>query len=1075
MSTATRASTRGGKNSKTDTTEAVKSGENASKSQKSDGKSQKNSQGNKQSQVKPSVQPTAEQLRIASLIKDNNSEDPDLKNKIKTVMDATKKSEEAVCAALAECDDDPTRAVDALLEGNGYEFISVKKKKNKAAPGTKAEAAKEKAGAEDESTHVSSNSTFERRGRGRGRGGGPNDRGGKWRNRENKENERSQDDKFSDMNSTDRPRRGGPRMTNGPGRFGGRGGRGGGRMGPRTFQNRIDRDAGFPQSIDTWNNPGAEETTNTGKMETWGEFPSPEDWDNEEYTGSLADSKVFTPSTANETVPGVTEDPVIDTLNSSFNSTEVQPEAVLQPPSDDLRPASPVGMSSTLTAAQNQFLSQLTAQAQNQGAAVSSSVYSSSVQPSYATVSSPSTSVSYTGTEFVNSYSSTLNDIANTQQVMPQRNKAPRTRVPPPSKIPASAVEMPPGDSSVSSGLGIIDVQFGALDFGSESTSFEPSTDTAVQTLPKYSSQATDPISDHSSYVMSSNTSLAAAASQLKTNHASLTSSLTKNSESLLNNDTSNYNTGRSTTLQELANMASKTISVSQDVNLHSASYDSSSFPQSSASLYQSKAPAVSTYTPPSTGYSVSSNAYSSSGYATSISNGSYNTTQYPTSTFASSYVPSVYPGYQPANTLTQSYPYGGNTMNALGTASTYNSYQMNFTTSVSSQHSHKLTTAASSLNKDSQYESIPPSAVSSVSTTSSSSAGLSSLTQTTISSTKSSTNPPVSKTNVASIPPGVAAPVVGPQYIMSQTGVPYLYNQTHMYNFEDLSLMPNRIPAHAYYDMSSFPATSLPGTRDGAGGLANVAYSMSDGRFARTDNNASPVPSSLSTQNASQTPIMNPAALPPAYYYYSSIPSNFASYSTPTALYPVPATGPATGHGTPTSAQYKSSPAYNSTGYGSTYEVLNQNPATDYSKQVNTGGYASSQQPTKTSGTSQGVGGPTQTPSSGNTDLSGNMYSTKPHASLNKVNSYDKQTFAVTPPPFNLPGVGNAVGGMGPTGAFTAQHTYPPVMLPHSANLMHQQPHLQDSSGNSTSRSQTGSQVKTGSKAAYYGSWTQN
>jgi hypothetical protein len=30
--------------------------------------------------------------------------------------------------------------------------------------------------------------------------------------------------------------------------------------------------------------------------ESWGDFPSPEDWDNEEYTGSLADTKVFTPS-----------------------------------------------------------------------------------------------------------------------------------------------------------------------------------------------------------------------------------------------------------------------------------------------------------------------------------------------------------------------------------------------------------------------------------------------------------------------------------------------------------------------------------------------------------------------------------------------------------------------------------------------------------------------------------------------------------------------------------------------------------------------------------------------------------
>ena len=32
----------------------------------------------------------------------------------------------------------------------------------------------------------------------------------------------------------------------------------------------------------------------------WGDdFPAAEDWDNDEYTGSLADSKVFTPSGAN--------------------------------------------------------------------------------------------------------------------------------------------------------------------------------------------------------------------------------------------------------------------------------------------------------------------------------------------------------------------------------------------------------------------------------------------------------------------------------------------------------------------------------------------------------------------------------------------------------------------------------------------------------------------------------------------------------------------------------------------------------------------------------------------------------
>jgi len=35
-------------------------------------------------------------------------------------------------------------------------------------------------------------------------------------------------------------------------------------------------------------------------LENWGTFPSPEDWDNEEYTGSLADTKVFTPSGGTE-------------------------------------------------------------------------------------------------------------------------------------------------------------------------------------------------------------------------------------------------------------------------------------------------------------------------------------------------------------------------------------------------------------------------------------------------------------------------------------------------------------------------------------------------------------------------------------------------------------------------------------------------------------------------------------------------------------------------------------------------------------------------------------------------------
>jgi hypothetical protein len=81
------------------------------------------------------------------------------------------------------------------------------------------------------------------------------------RGRENKENEKNLEE------GREGYRRGGGRMMNGPGRSG-RGGRGGGRLGPRTFQNRDK--GGFPRSIETWNNPGADE--NTGESLRVGKF-----------------------------------------------------------------------------------------------------------------------------------------------------------------------------------------------------------------------------------------------------------------------------------------------------------------------------------------------------------------------------------------------------------------------------------------------------------------------------------------------------------------------------------------------------------------------------------------------------------------------------------------------------------------------------------------------------------------------------------------------------------------------------------------------------------------------------------
>mgnify|MGYP006952282161 CR=1 FL=1 len=53
------------------------------------------------------------------------------------------------------------------------------------------------------------------------------------------------------------------------------------------------------------------------RLENWGDDFTPEDWDNEEYTGSLADSKVFTPSGGIETSV-VAPEPLQDSSNQEI-------------------------------------------------------------------------------------------------------------------------------------------------------------------------------------------------------------------------------------------------------------------------------------------------------------------------------------------------------------------------------------------------------------------------------------------------------------------------------------------------------------------------------------------------------------------------------------------------------------------------------------------------------------------------------------------------------------------------------------------------------------------------------------
>lgn len=115
----------------------------------------------------------------------------------------------------------------------------------------------------------------------------------------------------------------------------------------------------------------------------------------------------------------------------------------------------------------------------------------------------------------------------------------------------------------------------------------------------------------------------------------------------------------------------------------------------------------------------------------------------------------------------------------------------------------------------------------------------------------------------------------------------PAFYQQQPYLHFEDMQLVqPRMTPMTGYYEYQ--PPTSLgAGVRnDGtaASNLASVAYPTmaADGRFARTDNNSSPV---QSQPTGSSQQLMN---LPPYAYFYGTnvMPSGFQQF--PTQIYSV-------------------------------------------------------------------------------------------------------------------------------------------------------------------------------------------
>ncbi|XP_069043558.1 ubiquitin-associated protein 2a isoform X3 [Lepisosteus oculatus] len=327
-------------------------------------------------------------------------------------------------------------------------------------------------------------------------------------------------------------------------------------------------------------------------------------------------------------------------------------------------------------------------------------------------------------------------------------------------------------------------------------------------------------------------------------------------------------------------------------------------------------------------------------------------------------------------------------------------------------------------------------------------------------------------------LPQGVP-PLLPNQYIVGPGGLLPAYP---IYGYEDLQMLQSRLPMDYYGITFPGPTPTLAG-RDGS--LANNPYSGEVTKFGRGDSTSPAPATSLAAQppqpqsqaqqthHSGQQAFLNPA-LPPGYSYtglpyYPGVPGVPGAFQYGPTMFVPPASAKQHGVGLSTpSTPFQQPSAYSQHGYGSGYDDLTQGTAGgEYSK----GGYSgSSQAQAKSAATGPGKGVSVASNNAGVPDISGSVY--------NKTQSFDKQGFhAGTPPPFSLP---SALGGAGPLnpGATPGYapapflHILPAHQQPHSQLLHH---HLQqDSQAGTTQRSQSNSlQQKSQTNKSSYGSST--
>ncbi|XP_040511115.1 ubiquitin-associated protein 2 isoform X3 [Gallus gallus] len=637
------------------------------------------------------------------------------------------------------------------------------------------------------------------------------------------------------------------------------------------------------------------------------------------------------------------------------------------------------------------------------------------------------------------------NQTVTAHQTQQKQIKQPKRRITPASKIPASAVEMP-GAADMAG----LNVQFGALEFGSEPalSEFRSSSENTSQMTNNtlYSKSVNDPL----------NTSLPI-----------------------------------SSTVQESTFTTSSSLSCSsQNTSPVTTSYDQTSV-HGRISYQSSMAPSEPTPVAVTNGHSgvrtqatldtTSSVPASKTEPSPSLPSAGSLPSVVPTTT---SLLPSALQHIATLPSLPQSSELASSSLTQL--SSSLSNHQNSLSPasaatvlSSSTSHAHTSVENTTSLQPSTTFSTASTSATSTTSSVVSISSSMNttnslglSVTSVSIPAATARAAPLVSSGKAPpNLPQGVP-PLLHNQYIVGPGGLLPAYP---IYGYDDLQMLQSRLPMD-YYGIT-FPTPATLTGRDGS--LANNPYSGDVTKFGRGDCTspapattlAQPQQNQTQTHHTTQQPFLNPT-LPPGYSYtglpyYAGMPGIPSAFQYGPTMFVPPASAkqhPGVNLNT-ASTPFQQASGYGQHGYGAAgYDDLTQGTAAgDYSK----GGYSgSSQAQNKSAGTGPGKGVSVTSSNTGVPDISGSVY--------NKTQTFDKQGFhAGTPPPFSMP---SALGSTGPLNPGAAPgyapapflHILPAHQQPHSQMLHH---HLQqDGQGGSSQRNQpsTMQQKSQATKTAY-------